>query len=192
GCAGPVFREPQIEPPPTIALPPTVEPQPAPEPEEVLGSVIYQLLWLIKPLALVVLAIWILAVWKPWLSMRVAWGASLGLGGLIVLAWLVAYLAKYSDWVMIGGGLAALAICVWFYWPLVKALRARRVMRESVRAIERGGHGFDIGMARLAAAGVWAANGGDKVRIGWPVSKRVKIGPSAERLRPDVDVGERP
>ena len=142
----------------------------------VLGLIIAQLVWLIVPLAIATMAIWILAVWQPWISIKAAIGATLGLGGLIVLIWLLSILAAYTLYVVA----AVVAGLVVWNWPWLRMQwRKRGDYKAGIDDIKHGR--LEHGLGNLALADVRTTNGDGEVRIGGGLRrKRVKIGEKGE------------
>ena len=173
----------------------------------VLGLIIAQLVWLIVPLAIATMAIWILAVWQPWISIKAAIGATMGLASVIVLIWILSILIWILS-ILAAYGFLILAVLLllvaWWKWPWIRMQwRKRGDYAAGIDDIKQGR--LSHGLGNLSLAGVRTTNGDGEVRIGGGLRrKRVKIGSGAidlgaarragdakraERLGRDVDEG---
>ena len=145
----------------------------------VLGLIIAQLVWLIVPLAISTMAIWILAVWQPWISIKAAIGATMGLASVIVLIWILSILIWILS-ILAAYGFLILAVLLllvaWWKWPWLRMQWRKR--GDYAAGIDDIKHGrLEHGMGNLALAGVRTTNSGGTVRIGGGLRrKRVKIG----------------
>lgn len=168
GCSGPTFRVPSGA---SRILPG------GDADTGVLGLIIAQLIWLIIPLAIATVAVWVLAVWQPWISIKAAIGATMGLGGLIVLIWIMSILAAYTLFVVA----AVLAGLVVWNWPWIRMQWRKR--GDYAAGIDDIKHGrLSHGLGNLSLAGVRTTNGKGEVRIGRGLRrKRVRIGATQQR-----------
>ena len=145
----------------------------------VLSLIMSQLIWLIVPLTVVTVAVWALAVWLPWISIRAAIGATMGLASVIVLIWILSILLWILS-ILAAYGFLILAVLLllvaWWKWPWLRMQwRKRGDYAAGIDDIKQGR--LSHGLGNLSLAGVRTTNGDGEVRIGGGLRrKRVRIG----------------